>query len=69
MKLNADYENAENESFLNPEQWVHHTPFILPQGRAEWVDTTVKKEDEEDVPEVEPETGPEFLRTVGSDEG
>jgi Radial spokehead-like protein len=70
MKLNGEYENVENERFLNPEQWVHHTNYILPQGRAEWIDTTLKKgEEDEEVADVEPESGPELLRTVGSDEG
>jgi radial spoke head protein 4A len=72
VKLNEEYENADNDAFLNPEQWVHHTPYLLPQGRTEWINPFPKdedKDDEEDGVEAEPETGPEPLTSIGMDDG
>jgi radial spoke head protein 4A len=33
--------------------WVHHTPYILPQGRTTFVDPFQKSEDDEEEEEVE----------------
>ncbi|KAJ3298750.1 Radial spoke head protein 4 A [Borealophlyctis nickersoniae] len=34
--INPDYEGTPNEQLLNPGSWVHHVPYILPQGRTTW---------------------------------
>ncbi|CAH8502209.1 unnamed protein product [Heterobilharzia americana] len=57
--------------------WVHHTAYILPQGRTVWFNTTAKSsddledemsEDEEEEPdELEPETGPPLLTPLSED--
>jgi radial spoke head protein 4A len=68
---------------LNTANWVHHTPFILPQGKISWEAPKLvkeekegeeeEKEEEEEEPEeetpAEPETGPAPLTSISSDEG
>ncbi|KAJ3088786.1 Radial spoke head protein 4 A [Quaeritorhiza haematococci] len=34
--INPEYEGAANEALLNLSNWVHHVPYILPQGRVTW---------------------------------
>eukprot|EP01147_Barroeca_monosierra_P008244 gene8244-832_t len=59
--------------------WVHHAPYILPQGRSKWVNPSVKEEngdldedDEEDEDEeeeeIEPEAGPPLLTPLQNDD-
>jgi radial spoke head protein 4/6 len=78
--INPEYEGLTNEQLLNTSNWVHHTPYILPQGRATWEAPKLikekeleEKEDEEDEQEEEnqpePEVGPPPLNPVASDEG
>ena len=64
--------------------WVHHVPYILPQGRTSWENPFGSEEDEENEEEgseeeaseeeneterVEPETGPQLLTPISQDEG
>lgn len=63
--------------------WVHHVPYVLPQGRVTWEAPKVvkeeaegdeEKEEEEEEAEdegnsAEPETGPSPLTPITSDEG
>ncbi|KAK4469458.1 hypothetical protein MN116_007009 [Schistosoma mekongi] len=86
-------EDALRESFIeNPEyepmtiydlsdpsltNWVHHTAYILPQGRTVWFNTATKskdeledemsEEEEEEPDEPEPETGPPLLTPLSED--
>lgn len=65
----------------NLANWVHHIPYILPQGRVTWENPTAKTEtegeeepeeedaDETEAQEVEPETGPSPLSPITADEG
>ncbi|KAJ3222575.1 Radial spoke head protein 4 A [Clydaea vesicula] len=54
--INNEYEGATNENLLNTSNWVHHVPYILPQGRITWEDPFAslknneegEEEDEED---------------------
>ena len=32
--INPEYEGLSNEALLNLSNWVHHVPYILPQGRV-----------------------------------
>ncbi|KAJ3195504.1 Radial spoke head protein 4 A [Irineochytrium annulatum] len=34
--INPEYEGLPNDALLNPTNWVHHVPYILPQGRVTW---------------------------------
>jgi len=68
---------------LNTANWVHHVPYLLPQGRMTWEnpfeakesdepkdeEDEEEKEEENDAINVEPETGPAMLTAVNSDEG
>jgi radial spoke head protein 4A len=79
--INPEYEGLSNDQLLNVANWVHHTPYILPQGRVTWEAPKVikekteeeKEEDEEEEAEEEtapePEAGPAPLNTIASDEG
>ncbi|EGD80968.1 hypothetical protein PTSG_01550 [Salpingoeca rosetta] len=59
--------------------WVHHAPYILPQGRSKWVNPNLKgeedeldeedeDEDEEEEEEIEPEAGPPLLTPLQNDD-
>jgi len=59
--------------------WVHHAPYILPQGRSKWVNPNVKDDDddldvddedeeEEEEEEIEPEAGPPLLTPLQNDD-
>jgi radial spoke head protein 4A len=79
--INPEYEGLSNDQLLNVANWVHHTPYILPQGRVTWEAPKVikekteeeKEEEEEEEAEEEaapePEAGPAPLNTIASDEG
>ncbi|KAI9203128.1 radial spokehead-like protein [Polychytrium aggregatum] len=47
--INPEYEGQPNEALLNPANWVHHVPYILPQGRVTWENplASLKKEGNE----------------------
>lgn len=77
--INAEYETPSNEAFLNLDNWVHHVPFVLPQGRVVWQNPYPKQEnqneEEDDDNEIkadeivaEPETGPDLLGSLSNDE-
>ncbi|TPX30627.1 hypothetical protein SmJEL517_g05852 [Synchytrium microbalum] len=77
--INPDFPGSPNSSLLDPNQWVHHVPYILPQGRTTWANPNPPKEegeggDEENAAEepeqepVEPESGPAILRNLADDE-
>lgn len=34
--MNTEYEGLTNDNLLNTSNWVHHVPYILPQGRVTW---------------------------------
>ncbi len=77
--INPEYEGISNDQLVSVANWVHHVPFILPQGRVSWEAPKLVKEEkeeekeEEDEPEEEipqePEAGPTPLTTLSSDEG
>ncbi|CAI8048346.1 Radial spoke head protein 6 homolog A [Geodia barretti] len=66
--------------YTDPENWVHHIPYILPQGRTVWWNPSQKADDElvedeeeedeekEQPEEPEPETGPSLLSAISADE-
>ncbi|KAJ3037548.1 Radial spoke head protein 4 A [Rhizophlyctis rosea] len=81
--INPDYESPTPDTLLSAANWVHHVPYVLPQGRVTWENPNPKErkereegDEEEEEPEeeeeegeaVEPETGPGLLRSVGEDE-
>ena len=62
---------------MSPENWVHHVPYILPQGRTVWQNPFPKAEagdgeDQEDEAKdeepVEPETGKDILTMIAADD-
>jgi radial spoke head protein 4A len=81
--LNTEFEWPTNDTLLQTENWVHHVPYILPQGRVVWVDTTPKVEKKEEDGEeekenedkeeeensVEAEVGPPILSPISEDRG
>ena len=70
---------------MNIANWVHHVPYVLPQGKAVWEAPKVLKEEstaeggeekeeeeeeeEEEAAPVEPEQGPPPLSPISGDEG
>ncbi|XP_018650162.1 putative radial spokehead-l [Schistosoma mansoni] len=76
---NPEYEPMTIYDLTDPTltNWVHHTAYILPQGRTVWLNTAIKtkdeledemSEDEEEEPdEPEPETGPPLLTPLSED--
>ncbi|KAI8819381.1 radial spokehead-like protein [Fimicolochytrium jonesii] len=46
--INPEYEAHSNEALLEISNWVHHTPYILPQGRVTWENPNPPKEENED---------------------
>ncbi|KAJ1566492.1 Radial spoke head protein 4 A [Cladochytrium tenue] len=34
--VNSEFEGTSNTALLSAEGWVHHVPYILPQGRVTW---------------------------------
>ena len=82
--INTEYEGLPNDQLLNTANWVHHVPYILPQGRITWENPFAgakgegdeEKEEEEEEKEEEgenttqePETGPTILSPLNADEG
>jgi radial spoke head protein 4A len=80
--INAEYEGLSNEQLLLTSNWVHHVPYILPQGRVNWENPFVSKRDnedeeaeedeekeEEEEARIEPETGPAILSAINVDDG
>ena len=80
--INAEYEGLSTEQLLITSNWVHHVPYLLPQGRIVWENPLVSKnsnededdeerEDDEEKEEtrIEPETGPSILSNVNLDDG
>ncbi|KAJ3260820.1 Radial spoke head protein 4 A [Boothiomyces macroporosus] len=80
--INPEYEGLTNEQLTSPGNWVHHVPYILPQGRCVWeapkaikeeVEGEEKEEEEEEEQEddansAEPESGPSLLGVLTSDD-
>jgi radial spoke head protein 4A len=81
--VNSEYEVLSNDQLLDISNWVHHVPYILPQGRTSWENPFGSEEDEENEEEgseeeaseeeneterVEPETGPQLLTPISQDE-
>lgn len=81
-KINPKYDPVRLKDLLDNSMsfWVHHTPYILPQGRITWwnpnpmpevADEELGEEEEADVePKVvgaEPETGPALLTPCSED--
>ncbi|TPX56079.1 hypothetical protein PhCBS80983_g04803 [Powellomyces hirtus] len=47
--INPDYESLPNDQLVDPANWVHHVPYVLPQGRVTWENPTPPKNpDDED---------------------
>lgn len=46
--INPEYDGLPSSALLDLSNWVHHTPYILPQGRTTFVDPFAKGEDEEE---------------------
>jgi radial spoke head protein 4/6 len=53
--INPEYEGLSNEALLTSSNWVHHVPYILPQGRTTWVNPSSKEEGGEEGGEEENE--------------
>lgn len=79
---NPEYEPMSIFELSDPSlaNWVHHSPYILPQGRTVWWNPSQKSERSEDggktededeelleVDEPEPETGPPLLTPLSED--
>ncbi|VDP76373.1 unnamed protein product [Echinostoma caproni] len=82
---NPDYESIPAEQLVTGglEQWVHHIPYILPQGRVTWwnpsrtsgeeMEDVMEDEDEDEggdqskPPPPRPERGPPILSKIASD--
>ncbi|KAI8614407.1 radial spokehead-like protein-domain-containing protein [Chytriomyces sp. MP71] len=48
--INPEFEGLQNDALLLTTNWVHHVPYVLPQGRTSWVNpyaSLKKSEDEE----------------------
>ena len=82
--INPEFEGFPNDQLMNLTNWVHHVPYILPQGKVGWENPTARVEsaegddeqrDDEDAGDeggdetVEPETGPALLTAISGDEG
>jgi radial spoke head protein 4A len=75
--LNTEFEWPTHESLTLLENWTHHIPYILPQGRTQWVNPNPPKEssgdddeegkEESEEAQVEPETGPSILTAIAED--
>jgi len=82
--INTEFEALSNDQLLDISNWVHHVPYILPQGRTSWENPFGSEEEEENEDEgsdeeggsdeenegekVEPETGPQLLTPISQDE-
>jgi len=81
--VNTEFETLSNDQLLDISNWVHHVPYILPQGRTSWENPFGSEEDEENEEEgseeegseeeneaerVEPETGPQLLSPISQDD-
>ncbi|XP_013391199.1 radial spoke head protein 4 homolog A [Lingula anatina] len=77
-----DFEGLTMAELADPEirYWVHHVPYILPQGRTKWFnpvhlkhqeemdDGEEEDEEREEADEPEPEVGPPLLTPILEDE-
>merc|ERR1712141_376511 len=73
FEINMEFEGLPLGELTDPSLsfWVHHTPYILPQGRCSWFNPSQPEEDEdeeddedeerEEPDEPEPESGPPLL--------
>lgn len=43
--INPEYEGIPNDQLVSIGNWVHHVPYILPQGKAVWEAPKVLKEE------------------------
>lgn len=56
--INTEYEGLTNENLLASSNWVHHIPYVLPQGRVTWENPHASpKNDEEEEDEEDEEKG------------
>ena len=47
--INPEFEGLPNDQLLNLANWVHHVPYLLPQGRTVWENPYAKgSKDEND---------------------
>ena len=83
--INTEFEGLPNDQLVSPANWVHHVPYILPQGRMTWENPFAKRgaedgeerdeeeeektDEEANEPEPEPESGPAILGPLNNDEG
>ncbi|ORX86769.1 hypothetical protein BCR32DRAFT_324838 [Anaeromyces robustus] len=81
--VNTEFEALSNDQLLDLSNWVHHVPYILPQGKTSWENPFGSEEDEENEEEgseeegseeeneaerVEPESGPQLLTPISQDD-
>ncbi|KND01845.1 uncharacterized protein SPPG_03635 [Spizellomyces punctatus DAOM BR117] len=45
--INPEFESLSPEQLIDPANWVHHVPYILPQGRVTWENPLGQKGEEE----------------------
>ncbi|KAI9101096.1 radial spokehead-like protein-domain-containing protein [Phlyctochytrium arcticum] len=59
--INPEYETPAPDALVDPSNWVHHIPYILPQGRVTWENPVAKRggDGDEDENENEDEEGSE----------
>ena len=75
--INDEFEGLSISELTDPSMmsWVHHTHYLLPQGRCSWYNPYHKQEDDLEEDEEEesgaeifsPETGPTLLSSVADD--
>merc|ERR1739847_93766 len=79
---NVDFEGISLKDLADPtmNNWVHHAPNILPQGRCSWFNPTekveedfneedIEEEEEDESAEAKAEEGPKLLSSVADDTG
>ncbi|KAJ3060048.1 Radial spoke head protein 4 A [Podochytrium sp. JEL0797] len=51
--INPEFEGLQNDALLLTSNWVHHVPYILPQGRVTWENpyASLAKPDDEESPD------------------
>ncbi|BHF70777.1 Radial spoke head protein 4 A [Sparganum proliferum] len=77
---NEEYEPLTVAELADPSvtNWVHHAPYLLPQGRTKWINVIQKDESDsedseassktEEIDLPEPETGPPLLTPIAEDQ-
>jgi len=77
--INPEFEGISNDQLSNLGNWVHHAPYILPQGRVVYEAPKLIKEqrlgeedegddEQEEESTAEPERGPQTLSSISADQ-